>query len=659
MSMPLQHGDGAHIDQPASKDRRRNGLRFLIRFVSGERIELLVVLASLTVVFGSIGWWHEYLDNDPEKIKSVLEIPVRVIHSFFPTIAPYKNTKHWATHLGLLFGALTTVITALHIGLNALHHQITIILARHWLLNHTIVIGDTAIARRVARGFSKQGQRVLHVVPLDAQSAQQSAQETEVTRVRMVVDAGTILRSTGADFAHNIVIDVGSDTETLSIGKVMIKTFATSAPSRSSLRASKSDRRHDTLAFQVVDPVLADQFLDIANAEKSRVRQPNAREVPRLAIFDENRAIARNTLAREPLFVLANARGQKRVHAVVVGFGDLGEKILDQVMLTSIAGSLMPPRVTVIDRNAERRAREFRARRPNVLDTLDIKFLSLDIGLDPLEGADVPSSLVQLLELEKADGITAIFVTLGTDAETTRTALLLRRHCERTKTLDAPIFYRWHAAETAGDLLNRGTAGDPRRSDQFIRMEVPISSFLREITDPEGRDALARALHENYIKGKAISEQAEQAWEHLPETLRRANVRAADHLPAKLWTLGFDIGGIAPGVIPLLDAEARAWLFCSQKSPHYCDVKAKLAELTRVEHERWMIERKLDGWAYAPTRDNARHLHNLLVPWETLKKLPDEVEKDAEQLKESLQFVSERAKGRPIGFRSNYVTGKV
>ena len=67
-------------------------------------------------------------------------------------------------------------------------------------------------------------------------------------------------------------------------------------------------------------------------------------------MFDENRAIARYTLARDPLFVMASANKQPRVHAVVIGFGDLGEKLHDQILLTCAACSLDLPRVTVLDR---------------------------------------------------------------------------------------------------------------------------------------------------------------------------------------------------------------------------------------------------------------------------------------------------------------------
>ena len=61
--------------------------------------------------------------------------------------------------------------------------------------------------------------------------------------------------------------------------------------------------------------------------------------------------------------------------------------------------------------------------------------------------------------------------------------------------------------------------------------------------------------------------------------------------------------------------------------------------LTRLEHERWIIERELDGWSSGATKDTARRIHHLLVPWEQLQKSPAEMEKDVEQVLQALRSV--------------------
>jgi hypothetical protein len=609
-----------------------------------------LLFGVLAVLLGVIGWsWALFwggpvggtaacptsLNGTPDypTFAKLSEIFVRVAGSFFPS--PSNVTcGNWVSRLGAILAAFTTLISALMVALATLGEALTKTVARHVWRGHTIVVGDSVLARRVAAGFLSAGERVLQIVPRDAPKTLASGP----TRVRLGHETGAILTVAAPRHAATIVIDVGSDVGTLGLGKSLLKALASSVqPSRTErLRRGGSATYAETLALCVGDPILSNQFFEVIDADRSA---HNDAAVPlRPTIFDEGRLIARYALARDPLFVMAAARGQPRVHAVIVGFGNLGEKLLDQVMLTSMAGSLGEPRVTVLDTHAQRCEREFRARRPAVLDSLNIAFLEVAIGTDPLEDCGGSAVMNTLTEWARTDPVTAFFIAMPSDAETLRVALLLRQHCRRTGTLSAPVLYRVRSAST--DLLEQPSP-PPDRVNRFICMNPPDAAILKEIADPDGRDALARALHEGYLEGISKSAQADQAWVHLSETSRRANSRSADHLPAKLWTLGLDVRGLEPGEIPALDANTRARLadLCGASST---DPPPELLILAKLEHERWAIERKLDGWAYGPERNNEKKLHNLLVPWDELQKLPDEVRKDIEQVKTALRVAMQR-----------------
>jgi hypothetical protein len=45
---------------------------------------------------------------------------------------------------------------------------------------------------------------------------------------------------------------------------------------------------------------------------------------------------------------------------------------------------------------------------------------------------------------------------------------------------------------------------------------------------------------------------------------------------------------------------------------------AHLDELAACEHYRWMASRILDGWQYAPVRDNDRKHHPDILPYDQL-----------------------------------------
>lgn len=94
-----------------------------------------------------------------------------------------------------------------------------------------------------------------------------------------------------------------------------------------------------------------------------------------------------------------------------------------------------------------------------------------------------------------------------------------------------------------------------------------------------------------------------------------------------------------------LDEAAKQWLFGKHGVSPPPDALASIAALTKLEHERWMIERKLDGWTYGPVRDDRRQLHPKLISWdELLRTSPAEAAKDTEQIWAMLRLVSERGK---------------
>jgi hypothetical protein len=635
---------------PAKQESRKHQfstgapLRKVVYIASLGNITIPLALAAGAVIFGLAGWSVAKFDGT---FNSISEIILRVIGSFLPSQANVVD-GNWASRLGAVLAALTTVTGAILVGLATLGEQFTQLAARYLWSAHTVVVGDTALGQRVAEGFEATGARVLHLVPREAPKFL----GTGPIRVRLGLDAHIVLTAAAPWRARHVVLDLGADAATLALGNTLLTAFDAPVPPPSlagRLLGKANPKRPDTLALCITDSILTDQYFELIDAER-RALDGYRRAAPlHPTVFDENSVIARHTLARDPLFLLASRRGQARVHAVIVGFGNLGEKLIDQIMLTSIAGALNAPRITVLDRHADEREREFRAQRPGVLDTLEISFIALDLGLDPLEGEHTPS-VAKLRAIEEQDPVTAIFLTLPTDAAVLRSALLLRDARERSGLLDAPVFYRWRANDAETPVFGPRKGGRIG-SDQFVLMEAPTEALLKEIADPDGRAALARALHEAYLQSKFPSDQASEAWEHLPNSLRRANIHAADHLPAKLWSLGLDIDSLDPGAFPILDDAAKAWLaqLCSgQETP---TITNQIHTLAKLEHERWAIERKLDGWRYSPKRDNARQLHPLLVPWEELKGSAEEVRKDVDQVIRALQFVAQHHEGPPNIFR--------
>jgi class 3 adenylate cyclase len=141
-------------------------------------------------------------------------------------------------------------------------------------------------------------------------------------------------------------------------------------------------------------------------------------------------------------------------------------------------------------------------------------------------------------------------------------------------------------------------------------------------------EPLARVVHERYCKDAAARGETLatnpllRRWEELPEDARNANRAQVADSPRKLRTLGYKLSSLH-GI-----------------DPRSVDIPpGTLEELAIGEHDRWSRERQRQGWTFAPTRDNARKHHPLLVPWEELSEV--EREKDRAAVRNAITLVAE------------------
>jgi uncharacterized membrane protein len=117
-------------------------------------------------------------------------------------------------------------------------------------------------------------------------------------------------------------------------------------------------------------------------------------------------------------------------------------------------------------------------------------------------------------------------------------------------------------------------------------------------------DLLARAIHRSYVEGCVArgevrdSRPALLPWDQLSEELHESNLDQARHLGEKLAAIGCVM-------VPCFDPELRF---------EYAD--GEVAQLARMEHERWVAERHTRGFVHGSVRED--HRHPDLVLWENL-----------------------------------------
>ncbi len=180
--------------------------------------------------------------------------------------------------------------------------------------------------------------------------------------------------------------------------------------------------------------------------------------------------------------------------------------------------------------------------------------------------------------LETADRIILCFE----NEYETRRALLELRHC-------VPVGGSIHARLSA-PFAGAETFGT---DDELYTPALVIRRSLSET---------ARYLHGVYQS----ENPAAPDWEALGDFLRRSNLAAADHVPTKIRILLGETAAATP------DNCAKAYAAFAQTAG---DARSRLR---KIEHDRWMRFHVVNNWRYAKTRDNARRLHPLLVPYEKL-----------------------------------------
>jgi len=131
----------------------------------------------------------------------------------------------------------------------------------------------------------------------------------------------------------------------------------------------------------------------------------------------------------------------------------------------------------------------------------------------------------------------------------------------------------------------------------------------------ESEDALARALHEDFLqqRAKGGGPAPLPPWDELSDSLKDSNRQAADHIAIKLRAVGYHVRPLEPG---------------RPRVERFTDEETLL--MAKMEHARWCAERTLDGWTLGTPSNADRRVNANLVPWDRLD--PAERQKDPEQV---------------------------
>lgn len=462
---------------------------------------------------------------------------------------------------------------------------------------HVVVFGDS----RPAKAFAAQEATRAKVVHAGREPVPAGE---GVEELALPADPDLAVALTGARDAATVFVDLADDASTIALVAAIVGLEASDgeAPGpRPQILANIRDRE----LRRTVD----------ANLFAAHVLPR-----PRLAGTDSLAAGAAIAAARP--HELAHWRGQARLHAVVLGFTALGRDCFEELVQAGIAGTLGKPRVTIVDPDPGSVRKLLDRDMPEIGESADVQVAAFD-----------PLTLVApdgpLAAAEAVAPLTLIVVALDAPGLATGAMLSLARVQEREGQAVASVLVLDGERETMLRLAR--PAGRPRdlARSWSVRGGVERDGDILDLLTHRS-DSLAERIHEVYRARFGGSGPAGQAWADLPETYRRANRRAAAHLPLKLWTLGLHAGdGAADPFSVEPHAHASVVLPCARSTSE----DSLLRRLSRLEHERWCAERRLDGWRFGEVRDDARRIHPKLIAFDDPRFTEEDIEKDADQVR--------------------------
>lgn len=333
----------------------------------------------------------------------------------------------------------------------------------------------------------------------------------------------------------------------------------------------------------------------------------NLRENLEFNLFNLNKLKAKLLFDYHPLYKtdLINMRDKaetKKVHLVIVGFGNTGQQVLLQAakLCHFINGEKLY--VTVLDKYADERESSFRRRYKKINQVCTIDFRTVDVN-------SLEFSKDHIVDANAPD-ITYISICLESDHLDFISGILLQEDYE-----NIPI-----AIEVRDDIkLANWIHNNSGRFKNIFCFGDLKDIFSSKVIIDEELDNLAKAINDYYNKAN----DPKWFWNNLTVFLKESNRAQADHIKTKLHTMGLEMKQEPSPEDIVLD-----------KLDYFEHLHHFITDLAIAEHNRWNAFHYINGWdkkdpaAGGGRRDEKLKLHKSLVPWGELSEKDQDNDRD-------------------------------
>ncbi|HXQ13494.1 MAG TPA: RyR domain-containing protein [Caulobacteraceae bacterium] len=524
---------------------------------------VIPVAAVVTLGLGVWAWSDQHLPFDESLYRSVALFDIDG-----NSYSHGEAMQDWRFRVGRWTGA-GVVLSSLLALAALLHEHLATGLAR-WTKQAVVVVGSAPLALAAFEAARRTGRSTLWL----GAAGFGSASFRDIALAWPQRERARAVREHTRKADHVLIAD-DDDAEALSLA-----------------RAAREGAPDAQITVLMRDMRLAEDAAATLNEPKTRVLSTAA-------------VAARALAAAHPPFLIAQQRGHPRIHALMVGFGQTGQAIARDLIVNCRTTYLDLPRITVIDPAAKALEGVLRVRAPELDQCADSLFIDGEIGGRAVR----PNPAVIARDLAAGGPLTVAYVCLTEDVGALSAAATLQSLLRAMDIDQPPIFVQLRKSQIVGDGGGQGL--DALTAFGELDSVLEASEFLSDAPD-----VAARAFCEAYRAGLPADERDNPAnrsafrWDRLDETWRQSNRDLVAHIAAKLAS-----ANIPPerwrGItgLPRLDANERLYRGHSD-----------LELLSRLEHERWNAQRRMEGWRYvdAPSKDQLRRLHPSLQSYDVL-----------------------------------------
>lgn len=550
------------------------------------------VIGSLWIVVIGLGFWGLWtyhvalglLQKPPDPRPEVSDIAYETLRLFSLDVnLDVDHEKSLPLQIARFAAPLLLVLTTLQ--------AVIVLFYGRWLLaraqlfrGHVVIVGYGRKGRLLARQFISQRRRLVIVEQNEDNPFLESLPGQGVPVVVGDAAEPAELRRARVHRASVLVCLTGDD-----------RTNAQVAFAAQSL-AARRGRPLDCFVY-IVDPrlctLLTEQELESADADRFRLHFFNPFERGARILLDETSPFAE--------------RGPR---LLVLGLGPLSQSFVAQaVQAWSEAGREGEAlSITFVARDAEERVRVFAAQYPAAARRCSLAGLSIDPGSARFEEGSF------LFDAAGSLAFTRVYVLLRDESEALAATLTLLGLLGGRR---LPIFLAMEQENRLLDILRarEEESGDPAELRAFGLWDRVLQPGLLLGTTTE---ILARAIHEEYVRDQARRGETPRTnpsmapWDSLADDLKESNRRQAEHIGSKLRQVHCFIAPRTDWDEPLL-----------QFRP------GEIEALAMAEHQRFVDERKDQGWRAGPVKDVHRKISPYLVSWEEMDEPTRDLDRNA------------------------------